>query len=279
MKVAIVGVGLIGGSMALDLRTAGFANELIGVEKDEQTGKKAVELGLVDCILPLETAIEAAEIIILSVSMDAMLTLLPTILDRIQNKIVLDVGSTKEKLLEAVEKHPNRNRFVATHPMAGTEHSGPEAAIHNLFAHKYCVFCDVEDSDKDAQEVVLQLYKALKMNILYLNRNEHDVHTAYISHISHLTSFALALTVLEKEKDEDKIFELASSGFQSTVRLAKSSPDTWTSIFKQNRDNVLEVLDEHIHILSVFRSLLIKRKFDEFHKMIQQANDIKRILK
>ena len=279
MKVAIVGVGLIGGSMALDLRTAGFATELIGVEKDEQTGEKAVELGLVDRILPLDAAIEAAEVIILSVSMDAMLKLLPTILDRIQNKIVLDVGSTKEKLLEAVEKHPNRNRFVATHPMAGTEHSGPEAAIHNLFAHKYCVFCDVEDSDKDAQEVVLQLYKALKMNILYLNRNEHDVHTAYISHISHLTSFALALTVLEKEKDEDKIFELASSGFQSTVRLAKSSPDTWTSIFKQNRDNVLEVLDEHIHILSVFRSLLIKRKFEEFHKMIQKANDIKRILK
>ena len=279
MKVAIVGVGLIGGSMALDLRTAGFATELIGVEKDEQTGEKAVELGLVDRILPLDAAIEAAEVIILSVSMDAMLKLLPTILDRIQNKIVLDVGSTKEKLLEAVEKHPNRNRFVATHPMAGTEHSGPEAAIHNLFAHKYCVFCDVEDSDKDAQEVVLQLYKALKMNILYLNRNEHDVHTAYISHISHLTSFALALAVLEKEKDEDKIFELASSGFQSTVRLAKSSPDTWTSIFKQNRDNVLEVLDEHIHILSVFRSLLIKRKFEEFHKMIQQANDIKRILK
>jgi prephenate dehydrogenase len=279
MKVAIVGVGLIGGSMALDLRTSGFATELIGVEKDWETGAKAVQLGLVDSILPLEAAIEAAEMIVLSVSMDAMLVLLPVILDKIQNKIVFDVGSTKEKLLEAVEKHPNRNRFVATHPMAGTEHSGPEAAIHNLFANKYCVLCDVEDSDKDAQEGVIELYKALKMNILYLNRNEHDVHTAYISHISHLTSFALALTVLEKEKDEDKIFELASSGFQSTVRLAKSSPDTWTSIFKQNRDNVLEVLDEHIHILSVFRSLLIKRKFEEFHKMIQQANDIKRILK
>jgi prephenate dehydrogenase len=279
MKIAIVGVGLIGGSMALDLRTSGFATELIGVEKDAKTGEKAIELGLVDRILPLEKAIEAAEIIILSVSMDAMLTLLPIILDKIQNKIVFDVGSTKEKLLEAVEKHPKRSRFVATHPMAGTEHSGPEAAIHNLFVNKYCVLCDVEYSDKDALETVTQLYKTLKMNILYLNRNEHDVHTAYISHISHLTSFALALTVLEKEKDEDKIFELASSGFQSTVRLAKSSPDTWTSIFKQNRDNVLEVLDEHIHILSVFRSLLIKRKFDEFHKMIQQANDIKRILK
>ncbi|MEN9611479.1 MAG: hypothetical protein RLZZ628_2293 [Bacteroidota bacterium] len=279
MKVAIVGVGLIGGSMALDLRTSGFATELIGVEKNRETGDKAVALGLVDYILPLEEAIEAADIIVLSVSMDAMLTLLPMILDKIQNKIILDVGSTKEKLLELVEKHPNRNRFVATHPMAGTEHSGPEAAIPNLFVHKYCVFCDVEDSDKAAILAVEQLYKALKMNILYLNRKEHDVHTAYISHISHLTSFALALTVLEKEKDEEKIFELASSGFQSTVRLAKSSPDTWTSIFKQNRDNVLEVLDEHIHILSIFRSLLLKRKFDEFHKMIQQANDIKRILK
>jgi prephenate dehydrogenase len=279
MIVSIIGVGLIGGSMALDLRATGFATQLIGVEKDFKTGQKAVQLGLVDQILPLERAIDAADLIILSVSMDAMLHLLPTILDKIQHKMVLDVGSTKEKLLDSVEKHPNRGRFVATHPMAGTEHSGPEAAIPNLFAQKYCVFCDVEASDTDAQETVHRLYKALKMNILYLNRSEHDVHTAYISHISHLTSFALALTVLEKEKDEDKIFELASSGFQSTVRLAKSSPDTWTSIFKQNRDNVLEVLDEHIHILSVFRSLLIKRKFDEFYKMIQQANDIKRILK
>ena len=182
-------------------------------------------------------------------------------------------------MLEAVKKHPNRGRYVATHPMAGTEYSGPEAAFPNLFDHKCTVICDKQDSDADAVETVRRLYDALKMGIVELNGTEHDVHTAYVSHISHISSFALALTVLEKEKNENRIFELASGGFGSTVRLAKSSAAMWTPIFEQNRDNVLDVLDEHINSLARFRTLLIKQDFKEIHSLIEEANRIQKILK
>ena len=172
-----------------------------------------------------------------------------------------------------------RGRYVATHPMAGTEFSGPEAAVPNLFDHKSAVLIDVDRSDADTVETVRRLYNSIPMNTVELDREAHDLHSAYVSHISHISSFALALTVLEKERDEERIFELASGGFSSTVRLAKSSPDMWVPIFRQNRDHVLDVLDEHINQLARFRSLLIKKDFDTFHQLIAQANDIKRILR
>ena len=200
------------------------------------------------------------------------------LLDQVDRQVVIDVGSTKMRLLETVKGHPRRGRYVATHPMAGTEHSGPEAAIPNLFDHKCTVLIDVEDSDPDALEQARRLYESIPMRLVELNSRLHDVHTAYVSHISHISSFALALTVLAKEKDESQIFELASGGFDSTVRLAKSSPDMWIPIFRQNRDNVLDVLDEHINQLARFRSLLIKQDFDTFYQLIQEANQIRRIL-
>jgi prephenate dehydrogenase len=201
------------------------------------------------------------------------------VLDLVDNQIVMEVGSTKKPIVEAVRAHPKRANFIATHPMAGTEFSGPDAAISGLFVGKACVLCDVEDSNPETHETAKSLFAALKMRIVYLDSDSHDVHTAYVSHISHISSFALALTVLEKERDENQIFELASGGFESTVRLAKSNPETWMPIFEQNRDNVLDVLDEHIAVLSKFRTLLIKRNFEDFHAMIARANDIKRILK
>jgi prephenate dehydrogenase len=280
MKIAIVGVGLIGGSLAISLRENGFASGIVGVEANIQNGQKAVSLGLVDNILPLSAAIKWADLIIVATPVGTSLGLIPSILDNIEgHQIIMDVGSTKTPLIEAIENHKNRKQFVGTHPMAGTEFSGPEAAIKGLFYDKVCVICDAEHSEPKALKQVLDLYASLNMKMVYLNGKEHDIHTAYISHISHLSSFALALTVLEKEKDENKIFELASSGFSSTVRLAKSSADTWVPIFEQNRENVLDVLDEHIHVLNQFRTLLQKRKYEEFHKLITQANDIKRILK
>jgi prephenate dehydrogenase len=211
--------------------------------------------------------------------MDSMVKIVPDLLSRISDKqLIFDVGSTKMQLAEAVRLHPKRSRFVAAHPMAGTEFSGPEAAIPDLFEGKFTVLCDIELSAQDALETVKRLFSALNMKILALDSKSHDVHTAYVSHISHISSFALALTVLAKEKDENRIFELAGSGFSSTVRLAKSSPDTWIPIFRQNRDNVLDVLDEHINQLSQFRSLLIKNDFDTFHTLIEEANAIKRII-
>ena len=279
MTTTIIGIGLIGGSMAIGLRDSGFSTDIIGVEASESHAKRALELGLVDRILPIDEAIAASDLVIVATPVNSLTTLIPYVLDRVTTQIVLEVGSTKVNVMEAVENHLKRANFIATHPMAGTEFSGPDAAIPHLFEGKVCVLCDIEQCSDEAKRVAESMYKVLKMRVLYMDSKSHDMHTAYISHISHITSFALALTVLEKERDEDAIFDLASSGFESTVRLAKSNPNTWIPIFEQNRDNVLDVLDEHIHILSTMRTHLIKRNFTEFHAMIEKANDIKRILK
>lgn len=279
MTITVIGVGLIGGSMAISLKENGFAKTIIGVDKKTENLDKALRRRIIDEAMSLEQAIAVSDIIILAIPVNAMLQVLPIILDKVDRQIVLDVGSTKVQLAHAAEKHPNRGRYVATHPMAGTEFSGPEAAIPNLFDHKCTVICDAEKSDKDALAKTIVLYESLPMNIVEMDSIQHDVHTAYISHISHISSFALALTVLEKERNENRIFELASGGFGSTVRLAKSSPDMWTPIFQQNRDNVLDVLDEHINSLAQFRTLLIKNDFERIYQLIEEANSISKILK
>lgn len=279
MIVAITGLGLIGGSIALDLRKNGFATQLLGVDENAAHASRALELGLVDQTIPLHDAIRHADLILLATPVDSLTTLLPEILAQInENQTVIDVGSTKLPVVQAAAKHPLRQRFVAAHPMAGTEYSGPDAAITGLFEAKCCVICDAGFSAPDALLTARRLFESLGMRLLYLNANEHDLHAAYVSHISHIASFALALTVLEKEREENRIFDLASGGFSSTVRLAKSNPDTWIPIFRQNRDNVLDVLDEYINTISRFRTLLIKNDFQTFEQMIRHANDIRRII-
>ncbi|HOY20498.1 MAG TPA: prephenate dehydrogenase [Haliscomenobacter sp.] len=279
MTISIIGIGLIGGSLAITLKENGFAQRIIGVDVNPDNIDKAIRRRLIDEGKTLDEAIAESDLIIVATPVDSMTRVLPLVLDKINEKqVVIDVGSTKTLILEAVQDHPMRRRFVATHPMAGTEYSGPEAAVPKLFEHKYTVLCDVEHSDDDAVQLIESLYQSIPMNIIHFDGASHDIHTAYVSHISHISSFALALTVLAKEKDEERIFELASTGFSSTVRLAKSSPDTWIPIFRQNRDNVLDVLDEHINQLSQFRSLLIKKDFDTFHKLISEANQIRKII-
>jgi prephenate dehydrogenase len=278
VKIAIVGIGLIGGSLAISLKENGFAEEIIGVDLRQENLDKAIRRRLIDREADLAKAVEEADIIVLSTPVDAMLSLLPKVLGLVDQQVVMDVGSTKMPLIEKVANHPKRGRYVASHPMAGTEYSGPEAAVPNLFDHKCTVLCDVENSDEDAIALVKKLYESIPMGVTYLDGIAHDIHTAYVSHISHISSFALALTVLEKEENEKRIFELASGGFSSTVRLAKSSADMWIPIFRQNRDNVLDVLDEHINQLARFRSLLIKQDFEKFYELIQESNKIKKIL-
>ncbi|NET36771.1 MAG: prephenate dehydrogenase [Cyanothece sp. SIO1E1] len=278
MTIAIVGIGLIGGSLAITLKENGFATKVLGVDIRPDNIDKAIRRRLIDEERGLEEAIEESDIIVLSTPVDAMLNLLPDMLDRVDKQVIIDVGSTKAQLLDKVRNHPKRGRYVATHPMAGTEYSGPEAAIPNLFDEKCTVLVDIDDSDEDAVELTRRMFDSIPMRQVNLDRHSHDIHTAYVSHISHISSFALALTVLEKEQDEDRIFELASGGFSSTVRLAKSSPDMWIPIFRQNRDNVLDVLDEHINQLARFRSLLIKKDFDTFYKLIEESNQIRKIL-
>jgi prephenate dehydrogenase len=268
----------MGGSMAIDLRESGIAHKTIGVDKNTQSLDQALQSGIIDEKMRVEDGVKNADLIILSTPVDVMLKVLPSILDMVDDQIVIDIGSTKKSLLDSVKYHPKRANYVATHPMAGTERSGIGAAAPNLFKGKYTAFCDIQDSAPVAVQLVEKMHRSLGMKVLYMDGEDHDVHTAYISHISHISSFALALTVLEKEKKEQQIFDLASSGFATTVRLAKSSPDMWTPIFQQNRDNILNVLNEHIDVLTDFRTHLIKNDFGAFHEMMKAANQIKRVV-
>jgi prephenate dehydrogenase len=281
MTITIIGLGLIGGSLALSLRQHGLASRLIGVEANPAYARRALELGLVDEIDPdLAAALAPATLIIVAVPMDAMLSVLPQVLDLITDRqLVIDVGSTKGNLLAAVAEHPRRGRFVAVHPMAGTEYSGPDAAVRGLFEGKTLVVCDAAASDADAVATVETLFRALPMRVLHLGAADHDLHTAYVSHISHLTSFALALTVLEKEqRGEQRIFDLAGGGFASTVRLAKSAPATWVPIFRQNRLNVLDVLDEHLVQLQKLREMLATEDYAGLTEQLEHANEIRKII-
>lgn len=278
--LTIVGVGLISGSFALGLKDKGFIKHVIGVSRTKASEQKALDLGLIDEALPLEEAVKKADLIYVAIPVDATIPTMLKIMDMVTDKqIVADAGSTKAALCDALKDHPMRSRFVATHPMWGTEYSGPEAAVHNAFAGRSCVICEKEKSDPAAVEIIENIYRALGMNMVYMDAVSHDVHAAYISHISHITSFALANTVLEKEKEEDAIFELAGGGFESTVRLAKSSPAMWAPIFMQNRDNVLDVLNEHISQLRKFKACLEKENIDYLYELMENANKIRRIIK
>jgi prephenate dehydrogenase len=278
-KIAIVGIGLIGGSLALQLNEKGLASKLIGVDASENHRKKALELELVDEVKPLEEAVADADIIFLAIPVDSLVSLLPEVLNMVTNQVVIDLGSTKEQLIDAIREHPKRGRYVATHPMWGTEYSGPEAAVKGAFEDKAVIICNAHESDPDALEWTKNMFEKIGMHLLEMDARDHDLHAAYVSHISHITSFALANTVLEKEREENAIFELASAGFESTVRLAKSNPAMWVPIFMQNRENVLDVLNEHISQLRKFKACLEKENYEYLKELIENANKIRRILK
>jgi prephenate dehydrogenase len=278
-RIAVVGLGLIGGSLAIQLNEKGLASRLIGVEASPDHAQKALELGLVDEVLPLDEAIKQTDVVILAIPVDSMVKVLPEILDMVVNQVVIDLGSTKSLLIQTVADHPHRGRYVAAHPMWGTEHSGPMAAVRGAFENKAVIICNAAESDEDAADWTKKMFSKIGMRLLEMDAVAHDLHTAYVSHISHITSFALANTVLEKEKEDEAIFELASAGFESTVRLAKSNPSMWVPIFMQNRENVLDVLNEHITQLRKFKSCLEKENWEYLSELIEGANKIRRILK
>ncbi|MFY7880152.1 MAG: prephenate dehydrogenase [Lacibacter sp.] len=278
-KVCIIGTGLMGGSLALQLHEKKIASQLVGVDSDPVHAQEALDRELVDQILPLNEAINISDVVVLAIPVDRMLDLLPRILDIVQHQIVLDLGSTKAQLVEVVAHHPRRGRYVATHPMWGTEYSGPSAAVKQAYENKAVILCNGTESDTDALEWVRAMYRKIGMHLMEMDAVAHDLHAAYISHISHITSFALANTVLEKEKEENAIFELASAGFESTVRLAKSNPSMWVPIFMQNRTHILDVLDEHIAQLSKFRAGIAEGNTEILKSLIEEANKIRRILK
>lgn len=278
--ITIVGVGLISGSFSMILKEKGLVNHVIGVSRTAQSINKALELGIIDEALPLEEAVKKSSFIYVAIPVDATIPAIQAIMDQVnEEQIVADAGSTKQALCDALANHPMRRRFVATHPMWGTEYSGPEAAVRDAFAGRVCVICEKEKSDPDAVDTVEKIYKLLGMHVTYMDADAHDIHAAYVSHISHITSFALANTVLEKEKEENAIFELAGGGFESTVRLAKSNPSMWLPIFKQNREHVLDVLNEHITQLRKFKSCLEKENYTYLQELMENANKINRIIR
>ncbi|MGI9652197.1 prephenate dehydrogenase [Chryseobacterium sp. RLHN22] len=280
MNISIIGVGLIGGSIALKLKQKNVADFIYGIDSNIENLTEALALNIINEKTDLENGIKNSDLIIIAIPVDSTRKILPKILDLVSDKqIVMDVGSTKSGIVNSVKDHPKRARFVAFHPMWGTENHGPKSAVAESFSGKAGVICNREESAQDALHTVENIVKNLEMHPIYMNAEDHDIHTAYISHISHITSYALANTVLEKEKEEDTIFQLASSGFSSTVRLAKSHPEMWVPIFKQNKENVLDVLNEHISQLRKFKSALEKDNFEYLEELITNANRIRGILK
>ena len=280
MTIAVIGIGLIGGSLVVDLRKRGFADRIIGVDSNMHHQNIALLCGLVDENDTLENAIDKSDLIILTTPVNTNCSMLPAILDRIAgtSKVVTDMGSTKASIAEASRNHPARGRYVAVHPMAGTEYSGPLAAVGKLFDYKNAIICDRELSDPDALDLIEKMLDILNMHKVYMNSSDHDVHVAYISHISHITSFSLALCVLDKEHEEQNILALAGGGFESTVRLAKSNGETWAPIFLENSEFILEVMDTYIEKMNSFRKMITEKDINGLKLLMEEANKIRKIL-
>ena len=278
MKIGIIGLGLIGGSFALAAKKFNVGASLYGQDNNPKHMAEALSLGIIDH--PLEVHNHASmDVILLAIPVDACLTVVLPLLDQINdNALLLDVGSTKAAICRHIELHPKRNQFLATHPIAGTEFSGPSAAFAELFVEQAQILCETNKTRPDLLEWAIQWFRNMNMEIHEMDPEAHDKHIAYVSHLSHISSFMLGKTVIEKEKDERAIFKMAGSGFASTVRLAKSSPDMWTPIFKQNKENILEVLKEYISNLEHFEHLLESDDYDQLFKQMKNINTIKTIL-
>lgn len=277
-NIYAIGVGLIGGSLAIDIKKNDPEVIIHGISRKDATLNKALELGLIDEKATLDD-LDKADLVIISIPVDATVKLLPTILDKISdNGLVVDAGSTKEDICKVVANHPKRRNFLAMHPIAGTEHSGPTAAIEGLFKGKTNIVCEVEKTTFKLQEKALKLFTDIGMRIRYMNPKDHDKHIAYVSHLSHISSFMLGKTVIDKERNERDIFDMAGSGFASTVRLAKSSPEMWTPIFRQNKTNVIETLEEYISNLTHFKELMAADDFEEIFNEMKNTNRIKDII-
>jgi prephenate dehydrogenase len=280
MTIAVIGIGLIGGSLMVDLRKRKFADKIIGVDTNVLHQNISLLCGLVDENDTLDNAIEKSDLIILSTPVNTNCAMLPGILDKISgtSKVVTDMGSTKASIAGASKNHSGRGRYVAVHPMAGTEYSGPLAAIGKLFDYKTAIICDKELSDPDALATIEKMLDVLNMHKVYMNSNDHDIHVAYISHISHITSFSLALSVLAKEQEEQNILTLAGGGFESTVRLAKSNGETWAPIFLENSQYILEVMDTYIEKMNEFRKMISEKDLNGLKALMEEANKIRKIL-
>jgi len=280
MNVSIIGLGLIGGSLALSLRQKGFTKSITGYDRNPVHGTRALELGIVDQVVNSIEELSDTDLLILAIPVDYSSALLPKLLNMVSSKtIITDVGSTKSGICQNVKDHPRRVQYVAAHPIAGTEFTGPDAAFDGLFDQKRLIICDPDLSRPDALELVQKMYESVGMKVVFMGSEEHDLHAAYVSHLSHIISFTLGLTVLDIEKDREQIFNLASSGFASTARLAKSSSEMWAPIFQQNSNHLPKAIDQFINYLSQFRDAIESNDPDKTKALMNEANKIRKILK
>ncbi|MDO5105983.1 prephenate dehydrogenase [Capnocytophaga sp.] len=278
MNTIIIGLGLIGGSIALELRKR-CGHTLWGIDTNPAHIQKAIELGIIEREASY-TDIASADLVIIAIPVNSIPQVLQRVLDYVGTQtLVMDMGSVKEPICRHIANHPKRSHFLAAHPMAGTEHSGPEAAIYNLFDHKVMVFCEADKTNPDLVQKATNIANTLQMRLKTMPADDHDRHVAYVSHLSHVSSFMLGKTVLEIEKDEQNIFDLASTGFASTVRLAKSDADMWCPIFLENKNNVIKALDEYIKNLQEMRTIIYNQEKDALQKTIKDANYIRKVLK
>jgi len=279
MKIGIVGLGLMGGSFALDIKSAYPKSRIFGSDISKKNQKRAIELDLIDEIIDLPE-FNDMDIILVSIPVDKSIYVIPKILDIINKKtLVFDVGSTKDSICMTLNNHPNRGNFLASHPMAGTEFSGPDAALKGLYINKTNIICEIDKTDIEIRNKALEIFNLLNMNVIYMDPKPHDVHVAYVSHLSHISSFMLGKTVIEKEKNEKNIFDLAGSGFESTVRLAKSSPETWTPIFLQNKKNIVLAIEEYVSNLKSLKKIIEEEDETNLSSILNNTNRIKEILK
>ena len=278
MNVFVIGIGLIGGSLSLDIQEKYPDAILHGIDTNDNHLEEAFKLGVIHHKSTFDE-LGNATIVIVSIPVDVQIEIIPKVLDAINdNALVIDVGSTKKLICDVIKNHPKRRNFLATHPIAGTEFSGPKAAIKGLFVDKTNIICEVEKTAFKLQETALEIFLKIGMRIRYMDAKSHDKHIAYVSHLSHISSFMLGKTVINKGKNERDIFDMAGSGFESTVRLAKSSPAMWTPIFKQNKENVIETLEEYINNLQQFKKLMEQDNFSEISKEMENTNYITQIL-
>ena len=278
MKIGIIGVGLMGGSFALDIKVPFPSSVIYGMDNSFENLQKAKEIGLIDFVISFND-LHKMDLILVAVPVNHSLSLIPKVLDLVNsNALVFDVGSTKEAICTLLNNHPKRGNYLAAHPMAGTEFSGPEAAQKGLYVGKTNIICEFEKTNKKLRKIALEIFDSLNMKTIYMDPKSHDVHVAYVSHLSHISSFMLGKTVIEKEENENNIFDLAGSGFESTVRLAKSRPETWTPIFLQNKGNLVLAIEEYISNLSLIKELILKENEVELSEILNNTNRIKEIL-
>ena len=278
MNIAVIGLGLMGGSFALDIKSVYSNSKIFGIDNSESNLKEALALDLIDQIITYDDLVKM-DIVLVSIPVNYSLIVIPKVLEKInENTLVFDVGSTKEAICQILENHPKRANFLAAHPMAGTEFSGPKAAHKGLYIGKTNILCEFEKTDHKLREFALEIFDNLNMKIIYMDPKPHDVHVAYVSHLSHISSFMLGKTVIEKEKNEKNIFDLAGSGFESTVRLAKSLPETWTPIFLQNKNNLVLAIDEYISNLNELKKIIENNDSNKLSSILNNTNRIKEIL-